>query len=504
MYRIRLVVGGDKLDYEFDAGSPATNLLETKILLNSVISDASKGARFLTLDIKDHFLATPMKEPEFMKIPWKYFPEDIRKRYNLELLVENGYVYVKIKKGMYGLKQAAILAYTYLADHLKTYGYTHVPGTMGIFTHVTHPTRFCLCVDDFGVKYYSEDNKNHLINALRDKEKFTITVDESGKQFCGLTLDWNYDRGYVDISMPDYVRKTLKRLHPNPKTPQYSPHEHVPIRYGKKGEQQFAPESDSSTLLPSSEIRNIQSIVGTYLYYARAIDNTILTALNDISHRQATLTIKTKEKCERLMDYLATYPDVYLRFYASDMQLHVETDAAYLVLPKARSRIAGFFHLSSKFNKSKPNQNYPTNGPILIECKTIRRVVTSAAEAEVAGLFHNTQTTLHIRHILEALNHPQHPTPIKTDNSTAVGFAYDNINQKRSKAWDMNYYWLREKENHNNFHIYWQKGKLIKADYHTKHHPILHHRAVRSTYVRDRLTEIKHTAASIVQTCKYL
>jgi hypothetical protein len=67
-YRVRLTVGGDKLPYDDDAGSPAASLLETKLILNSTISDAAKGARFLTADLKDHFLASPMKLPEYMRI----------------------------------------------------------------------------------------------------------------------------------------------------------------------------------------------------------------------------------------------------------------------------------------------------------------------------------------------------------------------------------------------------------------------------------------------------
>ena len=65
-YRVRITVGGDRLPYHDDAGSPAADLLETKILINSTISDAKKGARFMCLDIKDHFLATPMDQPEYM------------------------------------------------------------------------------------------------------------------------------------------------------------------------------------------------------------------------------------------------------------------------------------------------------------------------------------------------------------------------------------------------------------------------------------------------------
>ena len=62
-YRVRITVGSDKLPYYDDAGSPAADLLETKILLNSTISDARWGAQFICLDIKDHFLATPMQYP---------------------------------------------------------------------------------------------------------------------------------------------------------------------------------------------------------------------------------------------------------------------------------------------------------------------------------------------------------------------------------------------------------------------------------------------------------
>jgi len=74
-------------------------------MLNSVISDATKGARFMSLDLKDFFLATPMARPEYMRIHSKHFPQDITDIYNIaNLIEEDDYVYVKIKKGIYGLK----------------------------------------------------------------------------------------------------------------------------------------------------------------------------------------------------------------------------------------------------------------------------------------------------------------------------------------------------------------------------------------------------------------
>ena len=74
-------MGGDRLVYLDDAGAPAATMLETKLLLNSVISDAKRGARCMTVDIKDFLLASPMPKPEYMKLHIRNFPPDIVTQY---------------------------------------------------------------------------------------------------------------------------------------------------------------------------------------------------------------------------------------------------------------------------------------------------------------------------------------------------------------------------------------------------------------------------------------
>lgn len=107
-YCVRITVGGNKLSYPFDSGSPAANLLETKLLFNSTLSDADKGDRFMSAGIKDYFLATPMDRDEYMMVKLKYFPNNIITQYQLlDKVSSNSHVYIRIKKGMYGLKQAA-------------------------------------------------------------------------------------------------------------------------------------------------------------------------------------------------------------------------------------------------------------------------------------------------------------------------------------------------------------------------------------------------------------
>ena len=94
---MRLTAGGYVLKYYGDVSSPAASLLETKILINSVISDAHRGARFLTVDIKDFFLQSILNDPEYIRIHQKYFLPDIRQQYNINSLIHtDDYVYCKL------------------------------------------------------------------------------------------------------------------------------------------------------------------------------------------------------------------------------------------------------------------------------------------------------------------------------------------------------------------------------------------------------------------------
>jgi hypothetical protein len=350
-----------------------------------------------------------------------------------------------------------------------------------MWEHKTRRTKFCVCVDDFGIKYYTHEDAMHLLNAIG--KSYDYTVDWTGSNYCGLHIVWDYEAGRVNISMPGYVKKALNRLQHTPHTsPQHSPHQHVPIQYGEKGCRQFAPGVDTSRPLSAKETTELQSTVETFLYYGRAVDSSILPALNSLAREQSKPTENTKRKAQRLMDYLATYPNASIQYEASNMILHVDSDAAYLVAPKARSRIAGYYYLT---DIACPTTSAKLNGAVQVECKTLRHVVTSAAEAEVAGVFHNTQMAIPIRRMLEKLNHIQPPTPIKTDNSTATGFIYDNIHQKRSKSWDMRYYWLRDRILQKQFKFFWEKGESNHADYFTKHHATIYHRATRSKYIQD-------------------
>jgi hypothetical protein len=138
------------------------------------------------------------------------------------------------------------------------------------------------------------------------------------------------------------------------------------------------------------------------------------------------------------------------------MWLHVHSDASYLSVSRARSRTGGHFILSTRpGDPSKAPTVAPTlNGPIHSICKIMTNVMGSAAEAEIGAAYINAQEAVPIRTTLAEMGHPQPSTPIQVDNTTAVGFANDTMKQKRSKAIDMRFYWVKCRTRQKQFIVY--------------------------------------------------
>ena len=142
--------------------------------------------------------------------------------------------------------------------------------------------------------------------------------------------------------MPGYVQKMLVRFkHNMPKRAQFAPYQAQPRRFGKDSDKPI-PE-DESPKLDDERKKVVQQVIGTRLFYARAVDCTILPAISSIASEQANATENTEMKIKQLLDYLATRPDAKVRFYASKMILNVHSDASYLSKPGARSRVAGVY-----------------------------------------------------------------------------------------------------------------------------------------------------------------
>ena len=226
--------------------------------------------------------------------------------------------------------------------------------------------------------------------------------------------------------MKDYVKQALAQFkHDTPKQFHYGPSKVEPIQYGSKV--QYSKPIDKTTI-SEADHKFIQQVTGKFLFYARAVDPTMLHALNCIACGGATSS--NLEATKYFLNYAASNPSAQIIYRRSEMILQGDSDAAYLVCPESRSRLGGYLFLGN-------NSRTQFNGALLVLAKVIKNVMASAAEAEVRALYTNAQEALPMRQCLEELGHPQPATPLKTDNSTAKGIINNTIKQKRSKAIDM-------------------------------------------------------------------
>jgi hypothetical protein len=139
------------------------------------------------------------------------------------------------------------------------------------------------------------------------KEHYTVAVNMTGSLFCGIHLIWNYSQGHINHHMPRNINKALmKYQHPKPVSPQHAPDKTALIQYGAQVQRV---KVDTTQPLTPREIIHVQDIVGTLLYYARAVDPTLLAALSAIAACQSNSTRAVADACHQLLNYVATHPN---------------------------------------------------------------------------------------------------------------------------------------------------------------------------------------------------
>jgi hypothetical protein len=121
-YHTSITMGGNLVNYPDDYGTPTADLLTIKLMFNSIIS--TPNAKFMTIDIKDFYLMTPMDRYEYFRMKLELFPHDIINEYGLRDKADaDGNVFCEMRRGMYGLPQAGIIAQNLLTKHLHKAGY---------------------------------------------------------------------------------------------------------------------------------------------------------------------------------------------------------------------------------------------------------------------------------------------------------------------------------------------------------------------------------------------
>jgi hypothetical protein len=131
-----------------------------------------------------------------------------------------------------GLPQAGLFNNKFLKECLNKHGYQQSKLVPGLWKHDTRPIQFTLVVNDFGMKYIGKEHAQHLNNAL--EEQYKHTCDWTGKWYIRITLDWDYNKCQIHLSMPNYMQKALKQFQHKAGKLQHAPYQSAPIQYGAK------------------------------------------------------------------------------------------------------------------------------------------------------------------------------------------------------------------------------------------------------------------------------
>ncbi len=183
-HRIQITAGGNMITYKSSPSTRMADLDTVKLHWNRVIS--TKGAKCMCLNIKNFYLTVKLEYFKYMKMPLDLFPIWIQNQYNLKSLAYKRYVHLKMRRAVWGLPQASILANKQLRRKIAPFGYSEHVNTPGLWYHESRQISFTLVVDDFGVKYVNKADADHLVASI--KLTYTLTEDWTSNLYCGIAL----------------------------------------------------------------------------------------------------------------------------------------------------------------------------------------------------------------------------------------------------------------------------------------------------------------------------
>ena len=308
----------------------------------------------------------------------------------------------------------------------------------------------------------------------------------------------------MTLSMPNYIPSMLSHLCPSGCGSASSP-----AIYTSPASHTDTPSPSTLVSPPVSPAEKtwIQRVVGSLLFYARALDLSILTAVCQLSSYQSNPTQLDLTAAHRLLNYVSSHPNPHKTIHPSSMALWACTDASYLSRPKSgsvagcsvglgdpppyllnpppESRRQSLKDKQSLVRASRLLQSHPSylppsltthNAPLHAFCQRIPVVVASVAEAEYAAAFGGGQVLAELSLTLTNLGHPQQSPPLLfVDNECAIGLATSSVRPKKSKSIDMRLDWLKERVSQNLLRLVFLPGLINPADFFTKILPVYRH-----------------------------
>jgi hypothetical protein len=199
--RIQITAGGNLINYKEELSIRTADINTAKLHWNSVIS--TDEALYTCLNIGNFYLTAALEYFEYMQILLASFPIWIVEQYDLKKHVLNEFVHLEMRRAIWGLPQAGILANKQLRRKSAPFGYYECINTPGLWYHISRPISFTLVVDDFGVKYVGQEHSDHLIASISEHiQKIHRGLDRLPllQDHAGLGLRWQNSR-YINAGV---------------------------------------------------------------------------------------------------------------------------------------------------------------------------------------------------------------------------------------------------------------------------------------------------------------
>ena len=304
--RVRGTAGGDRVPVDCCCSTATASMPLVKMHLNVIVSAAN---RFATMDISDFYLGAdmPSNDRPSLKIYVDAYPDSLLVELELLEFVKfdkqgKPFIYADILKTIPGLKQSGLLSQVRLVTQLNKHGYYQTATPM-LFRHQDRPIDFTLVVDDFGVQYNRDEDLDHLITCLTDM--YLVKIERTGTRFLGFDIDYNMTERKLTMSCPGYLENLLSSVCPDGVKPAQSPYIYCQPEYGSTAPQTAT--VDNSPPATTAEAKVLQRVVGSILYYARAIDHSMLPAVCNLASLQSVPTSNTIALMDRLLGYASSH-----------------------------------------------------------------------------------------------------------------------------------------------------------------------------------------------------
>jgi hypothetical protein len=261
--------------------------------------------------------------------------------------------------------------------------------TPGLFRHKTRKHFFFgTWVDDFIIKSNpATTDLAHFIDTL--SLKYPIKFENVASAYISYRIvlyrhPTNHSLDTLTIDMRGYVTAALSVLDFTPTYNPGSPIIYIAPVYGLTLPQ--TEEIDNTPRATPEQQSFLRSAVGMFLYYALAIDCTLLLTLSKLAAQQSAPTTNTMVMLDRFLNYIAHHPDATITYRPSNMQLHVHSDELYPSDPLSRFRCSSL-STYGPIVFTGPNNPSFVNSPIRTTSSIITSVVGPATEASYATLF---------------------------------------------------------------------------------------------------------------------